>query len=224
VRLGFNLAGEDGLLSDNPASGMNIPVPERTPRLFTEFEIHKMLTQFNPEMRDFVAILYYQAFRVGEAAHLRWSDVDFDADRIAISGRDEGDNLKAWEVKTKAGTRSVPMRLEVKKMLLRRFSDRKNGSPYVFWKLQLCAHPERQAQRKFRKECNRVGILAVGGKDPSLRILRRTQITELARELVPFELQTFAGHESPHTTSKYYVHLRCEDLGKKLARVNRSHL
>jgi len=115
-------------------------------------------------------------------------------------------------------------RIGYKGMLLRRSREAEANSPYVFHRLQRCQHPEREAQRKFRKECRRIGILPVEGREPSLRVLRRTQITELAHELAPFELQSFCGHESPNTTSKYYVHLRCEDLGKKLARVNQSHL
>jgi len=62
------------------------------------------------------------------------------------------------------------------------------------------------------------------GEDPSLRDLRRSQLTELARTLSPCELQTCAGHENPYTTSKYYVHLRCEDMGKKLDGLKRQKL
>ncbi len=220
IRLGLNLAIEDELLHENPSKGIRVAVPDRAPRIFTEFEIHKMLTQFKPTVRDFTRLVYYEALRVGEACHLRWEDVDLDRELIRIRGRNAAEEIKAWEPKSKAGTRVLPMRAKVKEILDRLYVEPNGNSPYVFPHLQKCRHPERQAQKQFRKECGRIGILPMEGKDPSLRDLRRSQLTELAHTLSPYELQSFAGHENPQTTSQYYVHLKSEDLGRRLAQLD----
>jgi len=182
-----------------------------------------MLSQFKPEICDFVALVYFQALRVGEGCHLRWDDLDFEKSLIRVRGRDESNGVKAWEPKSKAGSRVLPMRAKVREMFLHRFQERQAVSLYVFWRLQRCAHPERQVQRRFQKECKRIGILPMEERQPALRDLRRTQLTELAHTLSPYELQVFAGHESPQTTSKYYIHLRSQDLGYRLAHLDENH-
>jgi len=224
VRLGLNMALEDSLIHENPASGITVMIPDRSARIFSEFETHMMLARMKGEIGDFVSVVYFQGLRVGEGCHLRWGDVDFEKSFIRIRGRDERDGVKGWEPKSRAGTRVLPMRAKVREMLLRRYQEKENASPYVFHRLQRNLHPERQAQRRFQKECQRIGILSVEGKEPTLRDLRRTQLTELAHTLTPYELQVFAGHENPQTTSKYYVHLRSEDLGQRLAHLDGERL
>lgn len=104
------LAVEDRLLPTNPAAGVKAPRREpRTHRFLTHQQVSKLADECG---RDGVIVLFlaYTGLRVGEAAALRLSDVDFLRRRVSVTrsvSEVRGHGL-VWSATKTYESRSVP--------------------------------------------------------------------------------------------------------------------
>jgi integrase len=126
----FNYAIENGLILSNPAAHIkrrritqakiNVPTREQFQSLVAAIR----QSDGRPDSQkkaspgaDLVELMAYSGMRVGEAAALRWADVDFDRGIITVTGGEAG--TKNQEVRT------VPIAEALRNLLKRLHNDRK---------------------------------------------------------------------------------------------------
>ncbi len=116
---------ENGARYDNPATSLK-RVPERSktpklpePEIFNRFlhELDNGKGRFSRHCADLVRFLAYGGFRISEAKHITWADIDFQRKKIRVQGDPE--------TGTKNGEyREVPMIPDMQTMLTRMREDR----------------------------------------------------------------------------------------------------
>lgn len=113
VRAALNAALADDLILRNPAVGLKLEVPQRPEiTVWSTEELRQFLTAIEGDplypVYHFIAMT---GVRRGEAAGLRWADVDLPAGRVAIRRQlsQRGRLLEEGEPKTRRGTRSVAL-------------------------------------------------------------------------------------------------------------------
>ena len=173
---------------------------------------------------------YCCGLRRSEILHLTWADIDFDAQRVRISPKEDGSQTIRWEPKDHQH-RVVPMSDETAQFLVDMQVDAPAGMPYVF------IPPARFGRIKARLETGRwndrkavINNLTRGFEVIRCRAgvskctphdLRRSAITNWAQELPVQVVQKFAGHSNIATTRKYYLSVRAEDVQRASQLMNR---
>lgn len=127
----FARAASEGIIDRNPAAGLSKPKTELSARrALTDNEISTTLAVGGTHPKGLLLLLlYYTGLRKGEAAGLRWSDVDFQNGMISVE-RDydfKTDNIGL--PKTKASIRTIPMPVELQAALK---AVRGIGDAYIF--------------------------------------------------------------------------------------------
>jgi len=209
---------------------------------FAETEDHAPLTWGPAEVARFLAhaeaeeprlaigfrIALSFGLRRGEAAGLRWSDVDLASGMLHVRQQmvAVGSELTTGPPKSKAGLRSVPLSLDSEfPAALREHQQRQqfdavvaedwtetglilampNGKPVPLWRLSA----------RFRE------LVTAAGLPPlSLHGARHTANSLWNAAGVPtFERQSWLGHSSPAMTDATYLHLRPEQHERAAAQV-----
>lgn len=81
----LNEAVADGYLDKNPLAGMKkLRVPQRSRRYLTKAEVAALVRAAEPHFRPMLVAAVYTGARKGELVRLRWTDIDFDAGKIAL--------------------------------------------------------------------------------------------------------------------------------------------
>ncbi|MDA2929766.1 tyrosine-type recombinase/integrase [Acidobacteria bacterium AH-259-O06] len=90
----FSFAVEMDLIQSNPLQGFKmLPETERALRIMTYAEYRKLVTcvtDFDPSIGAFVAILGESAIRKSEGLRLTWDDIDFSRRQLIIQGETKG--------------------------------------------------------------------------------------------------------------------------------------
>jgi len=147
--------------------------------------------------------------------------LDFENQQIHISPKKETAKTIEWEPKDHE-KRVVPMADETAQLLANLQAQAKEGFPYIF------VSPKRiekiRERQKIGKWTPRSEIINNLGRDfgvirsragvaeCTLHDLRRSVITNWARQLPIQVVQQLAGHSDISTTRKYYLAVRPEDL------------
>ena len=188
LRAFWNWLIERELASVNPASRQKyLTVPEKRPRGLGREAIEKLLSVCY-SVRDKLIILLplTTGMRGVEMARLQWSDIDWENNLIHLDGE---------RTKTK-GSRTLPLRADVKELLLR-FKDerRKNVFP---------CHRGQGDPRTLQLHFNRIVKRAELNPRPTLHALRHTFATMLLRTgLDIYSVQKLMGHTQLKTTTRY---------------------
>ncbi len=128
-RAAFNFAVERRLLVHSPLDGVRLFDEEKqrkAPRVLSFADEQRVLICCDLRLRTIVMTLLDTGMRVGiEALRLKWADIDFDDEIIAIT-----------QSKTSAGLRALPMTPIVKSALLEWRVATKGISEYVFFNPQ----------------------------------------------------------------------------------------
>jgi integrase len=153
----------------------------------------------------------------------RWPDVDFEMNRIRIVSKEAEGNLGGWEPKDHEG-RILPIPAEVGQLLVNLQAASVEGCPYVFvpngrWRHIRMARESGEwndEQLLLNNLCRRFKTLRrrAGVAKCTLHDLRRSCITNWARELPIHVVQKLAGHSDIKTTRLYYLAVEQSDLEK----------
>jgi len=173
--------------------------------------------------RAFLSVAYTTAARTGEILNLRWADVDPELNRIRIVCKEAEGDLGGWEPKDHEG-RVLPLPAEAGQLLVNLQAASAEGCPYVFvpsWRWKHIQKAQKSGDwndeqsllnnlpRRFKTLRKRAGVAKC-----SLHDLRRSCITNWARELPIHVVQKLAGHSDIKTTRLYYLSVEQSDLEK----------
>ncbi len=187
-----------GWMESNPIRGIR-RLSESTgrTRFLSDDEQEKLLQscEADPELRDLVLLALLTAARRGELSNLRWRNVD-------LAGR------TVTFMQTKNGhPRKIPLCAEAESLLHRRFRNRILGKSDWVFPSPLVDGPIDSISKRFRRVCNRAGIL-----DFRFHDLRHSAASALARAGVPErQMMEVLGHRTAQMTRRY-SHLRPSEL------------
>jgi integrase len=207
-------AWEDGLIPANPSAGVRLLVAQRPPeteeraKAWSPAQFAALVGELPAEWRLFAAFLAETGLRFGEAAELRWSDLDLGARTLRVErsyfrghvtppksahGRrrlrlSDGLARGLWDLRkvTRAGERGLVFAAE--------------GGTWL--------NAGNLADRVFRPAAKAAGVPWLG-----FHGFRHTCGTILFRDGANAkQVQAWLGHHSPAFTLETYVHLLPEDL------------
>ncbi|MCX5646145.1 MAG: site-specific integrase [Phycisphaerae bacterium] len=177
----------------------------------------------NSWWRALIVVAYGAGLRRGEMLNLVWCDVDFEGHQIAVAPKHKTDGLLAWEPKDHE-CRMIPVPEEVMRLLVDLQADSEEGCPYVFLPKWRWRHIlQKRGKGKWAEDGTLVnnikrkfdGLLKKARVPPcTLHDLRRSCLTNWARELPAHVVQKLAGHSDIKTTQKYYLIVQQEDMDK----------
>jgi integrase len=119
LRVIFKRAVARGIISANPAAGLELPGGDQKPRerVAGPAEAERLVAALAaPRDRALWAAALYAGLRAGELRALKWRHVDIDASRITIC-QSMDDRRATGDPKSRAGTRRVPITLHLRRQL-----------------------------------------------------------------------------------------------------------
>lgn len=211
-------------IRSNPADRVELPkVEPHIASCYTASQLKVLLDNAKGTNLDTVVRLAaWFGLRRGEIIGLRWSSIDFESNRLTVSGviKDKGQSQKSRDLyhvpcpKTKSSFRSFPMTpviVTYLKELRAAQVDRQKQSFYNHkWDDYVCVRdngdliPLEYVTRAFPTLCEKSGL-------PRLRLheLRHTNISLLLENGAGMkDLQEWAGHSSYSTTANIYSHVQ----------------
>lgn len=100
-------------IRETPCVGINLPTVDRDPMTVLDHtEIDLLSKSINARFKALVLFLSYSGFRIGEAAALRWPDLDLDKGTATVHNtvtEHVGQGLVLERPKTRAALRTVPL-------------------------------------------------------------------------------------------------------------------
>lgn len=214
----FREAERNGLVISNPADGLTIPKGTYSEsRALTEYEenLCRQLAETHPF--GIIAMLMLECgLRTGEAAALRWCDVDLNSNIMHVRNTIKGHRTVIGPTKTKAGIRDIPIPA--------RFAEHLKsikGDPFSFVVTNTPELlPRHQIQNRWKSFVNDLNVLMgcehkKGKALPPLRtapdlrpyFFRHTYCTHLQDAGVPINIaRQFMGHSSILITQQIYTH------------------
>jgi integrase len=134
----------------------------------------------------------WAALRRGEALNLRWRNIDWANNRLRVISQDD------WEVKDKEA-RIVPICPELHELLLTAFDEAEEGEDRV---IPAGSFSVRNISRNFSTLCKRADITRYA---KPLHTLRKSCITDWAKQFSAHVVKQWAGHSDLNTTDRYYL-------------------
>ncbi|MCE9554585.1 MAG: site-specific integrase [Planctomycetes bacterium] len=188
-------------------------------------EFHEILARAPGILwQTLVVVLYTAGLRLREAMNLTWADIDFARGELHVTRRDAAGFVQAWSPKDHE-CRTIPVPDQAIDLLTRLQAVAPEKCPYVFmeqgrwdyyrqrvldgtWKK---GKPDLMNNwlRRFKTLCRKAGVRRF-----TIHDLRRSCITNWARQLPIHVTQKLAGHGDIHTTQMYYLSVQDEDVVK----------
>jgi integrase len=226
----FNLAMLRGYLPQggNPCDGIPmLKVAPKRPAYISPQEFQSVFS-FAPDSlwRAFLITMYATGLRLREAMNLAWNDVDFASGQLHVTRKAAVGLVQAWTPKDHE-TRSIPLPRQAIDLLATWQSIAPEGCPYVFMEHGRWEYYRRQVGnecwragqdlvnnmlRRFKTICRRAGVGPF-----TIHDLRRSCVTNWARELPIHVVQQLAGHSDINTTRRFYLSVQPDDLKKAQA-------
>lgn len=203
LRAALGRAVREELLVRNVAGLVDLPKWERTPvRPWTAAEARQFLAAARDDpLYPAFALLVMYGLRRGEAAGLRWEDIDFDEGIIHVQRqvRRINGSLQAVAVKTQAGRRDLPLLSTIRSLLLQH--GRRRGQHVVSTRTGRPVEPH-NLSRSFHRLCQRHGLRRI-----RLHDLRHTTATLLKDcGVAARDAQLILGHSTVVITQEIYQH------------------
>ncbi|MBI1282530.1 MAG: tyrosine-type recombinase/integrase [Anaerolineaceae bacterium] len=193
-------AQEWGWLTDVPKV-KKLPEDEGRMRFLTKEEaatLRDTAEKTSPEIHCFVMLGLYTGIRVGEAAMLRWQDIDFERRTITIAPRE------GWTTKTRRG-RTVNVH-ETLNDFLKNYREKHGQKSELVLDLSTDA-----IKKRFRRLVGFAGLPAKGDDKVTPHTLRHTYASHLVMNGTPlFNVANLLGHSNTETT-RLYSHLTPEN-------------
>lgn len=199
-------AVEEGIISTNPAESSLIKNPsKKEPQVreaLSEEQIQavqaELLRLENREERLLLALIMYTGMRKGEAAALRWDDIDFENGEIhicrTVSGQGKQTTIEL--PKTKSGMRTIPLLDCLRDILLPL-----KGTGFVITGDEVCkeGHAKYLFNKRIKKNIDLYGAC--------MHVFRHTYASMLASNGTDIKtIQAIIGHSDIQTTMDRYVH------------------
>jgi integrase len=223
----FNLAILRGYLADgaNPCLALPMKRVARKRPPYCSPEAFQAICEVAPDTlwQAFLVTLYTTGLRLREAMNLTWHDVDFQAGQLHVTRKTARGYVQAWQPKDHE-MRSVPLPDRAVTLLTAWETAAPEGCPYVFMEHGRWAYYRERVDRKlwrkgqdlvnnllrrFKTLCRHAGVGPY-----TLHDLRRSCITNWARQLPVHVVQELAGHSDIQTTQRYYLSVHAEDLAR----------
>ncbi len=221
----FNLAITRGYLSKDSNPCQDIPmirVAPKRPRYVRPDDFESMFNQAPDTLwRSLLVTLYTTGVRLREAMHLLWRDVDFESSQLYVTRRSADGLVQAWSPKDHE-MRTIPLPQQAISLLATWQSVAPEGCPYVFMEHARWEYYSQQVRsglwqtgrdlvnnllRRYKTICRR------GGVGPfTLHDLRRSCITNWAKQLPIHVVQQLAGHSDIKTTQRFYLSVQPDDI------------
>ncbi len=194
----LTMAFEEGLITKNPALQVKVKVPQAQQAVLSKTEVDVLLREakaLNHRFYEVWVVAVLTGMRSGEMYALKWTDVDFEGDKIHV--------VRAWNSKNGFGEtksakhRVVPMSGELKRFLLKLKMRQGGSSEFVLPRLEeWTGGMQAQVLRSF---CEGIGITPIKFHD-----LRATFITRLLSQGVSLAVvMAIVGHSQIKTTQAY---------------------
>lgn len=207
VRVVMRRAVQRGWIGANPCMGLELPTGMVRPRdrVLNPSEIARMVEAFD-DVRDrgLWAAAFYAGMRFGELRALRWEHVDLTEGHLHVLEAMD-DKRAVTAPKTKAGLRTLPITLHLRKPLLALRSER-DGDPAAFVFGERSGRPFSHTTTTRRSRQTWISA----GLDPvTLHEARHACITIWAQAIAnPKRVQALAGHASiTMTLDRYGKHM-----------------
>jgi integrase len=227
LRRSFNLAIARGYLrsGQNPCDGIReLKVCPKQPRYLEPDDFRKILSLAgDPVWRAFYVTVYTTGLRSGEAVNLTWENVDFDSGTVHVVRKERRGYLQAWTPKDQE-MRTIPLCEQAVTLLAGWQAISPADCPYVFmnqgrWDYyreqvdsgQWEAHKNlvQNVLSRFQRLCLRAGVGSY-----TIHDMRRSCITNWAKQLPMHVVRQLAGHSKLTTTQRYYLSVQVEDLDR----------
>ena len=155
--------------------------------------------------------------------NLTWQDVDFSAGHLHVTRRPADGWVQAWTPKDHE-MRAIPVPPQAVELLKTMRASAPKECPYVFldesrwdfYREQVTAKKWRDGQdlmnnllRRFKTICRQAGV-----REYTIHDMRRSCITNWAKQLPIHVVQKLAGHSDIKTTQQFYLSVQAEDLEK----------
>jgi integrase len=219
LRKVLRAAVRDGVLSTNPADGVSVPVPhDAEPRFLTSAE--EAVGEVSDRYRPLVPFLADVGLRIGEAAALRWQDVDVDRGVVRVREvlTEPRGRRTFGPPKTGKGRLSVPTLTPEVGLVLedRRRAARATAQDFVW------AGPsgDPMSPNRFRSRVWRpaLPLADLAEPQPTPHGLRHTAVTRwVAADVDLYRASRYAGHRDTAFTARVYGHLYDEDASSTRA-------
>lgn len=194
----LTMAFEEGLIQKNPALQVKVKVPQARQAVLSKTEVDVLLSEARKVEHRFYdawVLAVLTGMRSGELYALKWTDLDFEGDKLHV--------VRAWNSKNGFGEtksakhRVVPMAAELKRHLLAMKLRYEAEREFVLSHLEeWTGGMQAQVLRSF---CEGIGITPVKFHD-----LRATFITRLLSQGVSLAVvMAIVGHSQIKTTQAY---------------------
>jgi integrase len=201
-------AVDDRRIAQNPAERIKMPRPASPSMQFlTKAQLDVVVSHVPEHWRPLVRFLGWSGLRFGEAAGLRWADVDLARGRVTVRGNlveDRGALIYQDMPKSRAGRRVVPIPTFIAQDLAALTQPNPEFTDLVFHTPD--GSPVRVSN--FRDRIWKPAVRSAGFTTLRLHDLRHTAISFWADAGLPMhEVSKRAGHSSISTTFDRYSHL-----------------
>ncbi|MBN2513699.1 MAG: site-specific integrase [Sedimentisphaerales bacterium] len=196
----FNWAVEKDLLTVNPFA--HVVMDTEAPKEWHPVELdefNKIMEHAPQRLKLVIALCRMCGLRSGEALNLRWSNIDWDKNRLTIIACDE------WMPKD-GDKRVIPIPPELAKMLLAAYAAAPEGQEKVITDVY-----EGNLHRDFLAILKRAGLKPF---DKPIHSLRKSCITDWASRYPMHVVKEYAGHASITTTQTFYTQVSDSDYDK----------
>jgi len=226
----FQLAVERQQLDENPLKYVKLPRSAgKRPRIYSEDECSRILSAASRIQNDailewdiLITLALTTGMRKSELLNLAWADIDFEAQTVEVSPKE--DTTETWEWRIKDTDRRVlPLKEDVIQLLVNIQNRRPEGYPYVLLpperydhiqtdlrpneKWTFC-HARTTVINNFNKMFDRI-LTAVGIQNGTFHDLRKTAITNwFYQGLNIYDVMRLAGHSKYETTYRFYLQVK----------------
>ena len=216
----LDTAVRERLIAKNPTNGTTIPKTNYAEKqVLGNEQLERFLEEIKTEEYwcDFFYVEVMTGLRRGEICGLKWSDIDFDANKLRVQrsvSAKKGGGLNIGETKTNTGTRIITMPPSVREVLQKR-----KQTAITEWVFPAFLNPEQpiHPEAAYRK----LKVILKHAELPLIRFhdLRHTFATHAMKSGVdPKTLSGILGHTNASFTLDTYTHVT-SDMQKNASAV-----
>ena len=216
----LDTAVRERLIAKNPTNGTTIPKTNYAEKqVLGNEQLERFLEEIKTEEYwcDFFYVEVMTGLRRGEICGLKWSDIDFDANKLRVQrsvSAKKGGGLNIGETKTNTGTRVITMPPSVREVLQKR-----KQTAITEWVFPAFLNPEQpiHPEAAYRK----LKVILKHAELPLIRFhdLRHTFATHAMKSGVdPKTLSGILGHTNASFTLDTYTHVT-SDMQKNASAV-----